>query len=151
VEERIRKAFDYAFEAGPKPGGGVPKIQFERITDAAFELLGTRVTPLRLMHGPSAVLGFRFGDLAYCTDTNHIPDGTWPLLVGVKTLILDCLRHAAHSTHFSLEESLAVARRVGARRTLLIHMGHDIEHVAASATLPAGVEFAYDGLVLPLE
>jgi phosphoribosyl 1,2-cyclic phosphate phosphodiesterase len=151
VEERIRKAFDYAFEAGPKPGGGVPKIQFERITDAAFELLGTRVIPLRLMHGPWPVLGFRFGDLAYCTDTNHIPEDTWPLLAGVKTLILDCLRYTAHSTHFSLEESLAVARRVGARRTLLIHMGHDIEHVSASATLPSGVEFAYDGLVLPLE
>ena len=68
----------------------------------------------------------------------------------VDTLILDCLRPARHPTHFSLAESLAVARRVNARRTLLIHMSHDIEHAATSATLPAGVELAYDGLVVPL-
>ena len=52
--------------------------------------------------------------------------------------------------YFSLEEALAVAARIGARRTLLVHMGHDIEHAAVSAALPAGVELAYDGLSVPL-
>lgn len=150
VERRIRRAFDYAFEPLPVPGGGVPKIEFERISTTPFEVLGTTVVPLRLRHGVFDVLGFRFGSLAYCTDTNLIPDETWPLLEGVDTLVLDCLRPSRHPTHFSLEEALAVADRVHARRTLFVHMSHDIEHAAVSAKLPAGVELAYDGLAVPL-
>jgi phosphoribosyl 1,2-cyclic phosphate phosphodiesterase len=142
VERRIRRAFDYAFETAPAPGGGIPRLE--------FELLGARVVPLRLRHGVFDVLGFRFGDLAYCTDTNQIPDETWPLLAGLDTLVLDCLRPARHPTHFSLAEALAVAARVAARRTLLTHMGHELGHAVTSATLPAGVELAYDGLELPL-
>ena len=150
VEQRIRTAFDYAFSAEPPKGGGVPKVVFERIGLEPFDLLGQRIVPLRLKHGPFDVLGFRFGNLAYCTDTNCIPDETWPLLEGLDTLILDCLRPTPHPTHFSLPESLAVAARVGARRTLLVHMGHEMPHAATQAALPAGVELAYDGLVVPL-
>ena len=150
VEWRIRRAFDYAFEAGPVRGGGVPKIDIQPITSAPFELLGARVVPLPLRHGPFDVLGFRFGNLAYCTDTNLIPDTTWPLLEGVEVLVLDCLRPSRHPTHFSLEEALEVAQRIGARRTLLVHMGHEMEHATVSAELPPGVELAYDGLAVPL-
>ena len=150
VEQRIRRAFDYAFSTEPPKGGGVPRVVFERIGLAPFELLGQRVVPLRLRHGPFDVLGFRFGGVAYCTDTNSIPDETWPLLEGLDVLVLDCLRLTPHPTHFSLAEALAVAARVKARRTLLVHMGHEMGHAATSAMLPAGVELAYDGLSLPL-
>jgi len=150
VERRIRKAFDYAFSTEPPKGGGVPQVVFERIGLEPFELLGQRIVPLRLRHGPFDVLGFRFGNVAYCTDTNFIPEETWPLLEGVDTLILDCLRLTPHPTHFSLAESLAVAARVKARRTLFVHMSHDLLHAATQAELPAGVELAYDGLSLPL-
>ena len=73
-----------------------------------------------------------------------------PLLEGLDTLILDCLRPTPHPTHFSLPEALAVAAKVKARRTLLIHMSHDLPHAATQAGLPPGVELAYDGLVVPL-
>jgi phosphoribosyl 1,2-cyclic phosphate phosphodiesterase len=150
VENRIRKAFDYAFAAGPPLGGGVPKVTFERITTTPFELLGATVTPLRLRHGVFDVLGFRFGNIAYCTDTNAIPDESWPLLAGLDVLVLDCLRPTRHPTHFSLDEAVAVAARVGAKRTLLVHMAHDIRHADVALRLPAGVEFAVDGLEVPL-
>lgn len=150
VEARIRRAFDYAFSAAPPAGGGVPQVVFERITPAPFEILGARVTPLRLRHGVFEVLGFRFGNVAYCTDTNEIPDDTWPLLEGLDVLVLDCLRPSRHPTHFSVDEALAVAARAGARRTLLVHMSHDLRHAKASAALPPGIEFAHDGLEVPL-
>ena len=150
VENRIRRAFDYAFAPGPPLGGGVPKVTFERITATPFEVLGATVTPLRLRHGVFDVLGFRFGNVAYCTDTNEIPEETWPLLAGLDLLVLDCLRPSRHPTHFSITEAVAVATRAAARRTLLVHMSHDIRHAEASADLPPGVEFAYDGLELPL-
>jgi phosphoribosyl 1,2-cyclic phosphate phosphodiesterase len=150
VESRIRKAFDYAFSAAPPAGGGVPKLGFERIGITPFEILGAQVVPLRLQHGPYDVLGFRFGNIAYCTDTSGIPEATWPLLEGLDVLVLDCLRHTRHPTHFSLSEALAVAARVGARRTLLTHLSHELPHEATSASLPPGVELAYDGLEVPL-
>ena len=90
------------------------------------------------------------GDVAYCTDTNFIPEETFERLAGLDILVLDCLRQTRHSTHFSLEESLEVARRVGAKRTLFLHFSHDISHRAVSAQLPPGMELAYDGLTVPL-
>lgn len=149
VERRIRRAFDYAFSSSPPAGGGVPKLLFERIGTEPFEILGGRVVPLRLTHGPFDVLGFRFGDIAYCTDTSGIPDETWPLLEGLDVLVLDCLRHTTHPTHLSVAEAIAVAKRTGAKRTLLTHISHELPHEATNAVLPSGVELAYDGLELP--
>jgi phosphoribosyl 1,2-cyclic phosphate phosphodiesterase len=152
VEARIAKSFDYAFAENPvaRHAGGVPRLEFRRISTAPFELLGARVAPIRLLHGPLGVLGFRFGNVAYCTDTNKIPDESWPLLAGLDVLILDALRYKPHVTHFGLEEAVDVARRVQARRTLFTHMSHDLEHERTNALLPPGMELAYDGMRVPL-
>jgi phosphoribosyl 1,2-cyclic phosphate phosphodiesterase len=150
VERRIRKAFDYAFVPPAAPGGGIPKVDITRIGTDPFELLGMPIVPLRLQHGTFEVLGFRFGNIAYCTDTNGIPEATWPRLESLDVLVLDCLRASRHPTHFSLDEAIAVARRAAARRTLLVHMSHDIRHADVAASLPEGIELAYDGLVVPL-
>ena len=151
VEARIRKAFDYAFvEEARNYGGGVPQLAFKRIELESFVALGARVTPLRLKHGRFQTLGFRFGSVAYCTDVNEIPPESLPLLEGLDTLILDALRYRPHPTHFSLEEAVAVARRLAPRRTLFTHMCHDLEQATVSAALPAGMELAYDGLQIPL-
>ena len=65
-------------------------------------------------------------------------------------LILGALRDRPHPTHFSLSEAIDVAQQVGAKRTLLTHLSHDLEHEATTARLPAGMEVAYDGLCVPL-
>ncbi|MBM3955001.1 MAG: MBL fold metallo-hydrolase [Planctomycetes bacterium] len=150
VEARIRLAFDYAFAAIPAPGGGVPKLALESISTEPFTVLGARAVPLRLRHGPFDVLGFRFGDVAYCTDTNEIPAATRPLLAGLDVLVLDCLRPTRHPTHFSLAEAIDTARSIGARRTLLVHLSHELGHAEVSARLPPGIELAHDGLAVPL-
>lgn len=151
VEGRIRKSFDYAFAQETQPyAGGVPQIDFRRITTEPFEVLGARVVPLRLMHGRFRVLGFRFGNVAYCTDTNEIPPESRELLGGLDILILDALRTKPHPTHFSLDEAVQTARDLGARRTYFTHMSHDLEHEATNRALPDGMELAYDGLRVPL-
>lgn len=151
VEQRIRRSFDYAFQddADLHPGA-IPQLTFVSITTAPFELFGTRVTPIRLRHGRFDVLGFRFGNVAYCTDTNGIPPESWPLLEGLDVLILDALRHRPHATHFSLDEAIDVARRLRPRRTLFTHLSHELGHQATSAGLPPGMELAHDGLKIPL-
>ena len=103
TEETIRRVFHYAFEerVQPYPAGGVPKIEFERIAPGvAFEVLGQTILPIRLEHGRFQVLGFRVGDLAYCTDVSPIPDESWPLLEGLDVLILDALRLEPHPDPF---------------------------------------------------
>src|SRR5688572_21678119 len=102
VEEVVRQTFSYAFHsaAADLPAGVLPKLEFRRITTAPFDVLGQRVTPVPLNHGRFDVLGFRFGDVAYCTDVNDIPDASWPLLEGLDVLVIDALRpgrsHPAH-------------------------------------------------------
>ena len=116
----------------------------------SMEILGTRITPIPLEHGRYSSLGFRFGNMAYCTDTNGIPEASRSLLQGLDVLILDGLRHNPHPTHFSLEEAVETARQLRPRRTLFTHIAHDLEHEATNAMLPPGMELAYDGLVMPL-
>jgi phosphoribosyl 1,2-cyclic phosphate phosphodiesterase len=152
VEARIRRSFDYAFDDATRhyQAGGLPKLVLRRIETQPVEILGARITPIPLQHGRYEVLGFRVGDVAYCTDTNGIPAASLPLLEGLEILILDALRRSPHPTHFSLEEAVDTARRLRPRRTFFTHICHDLEHEATNALLPPGMELAYDGLVLPL-
>ena len=151
VEEAIRRSFSYAFDdrAGRIPKGGVPQIAFERIAPGEpFRVLGEPVRPLRLHHGRFRVLGFRVGDLAYCTDVSKIPDESWPALEGLDTLLIDALRPEPHPTHFSLDEALAAIERLKPRRAYLTHLSHFYDHGPAEERLPPGVALAYDGLAI---
>ncbi|MCG8585002.1 MAG: MBL fold metallo-hydrolase [Pirellulales bacterium] len=151
TESRIRKSFDYAFSDKPDThDGATPKLEIRNIDLAAFSVLGTRVIPILLKHGHWDVLGFRFGDVAYCTDVNAIPDASWPLLEGLDVLVLDALRNRPHVTHFSLEEAVETAKRIGARQTYFTHMSHELEHEATNAMLPERMQLAYDGLRIAL-
>jgi phosphoribosyl 1,2-cyclic phosphate phosphodiesterase len=151
VERRIRKSFDYAFSADNHGyAGGVPDVKMHRITTEPFTLLGQRVTPLRLLHGKFDVLGFRFGSIAYCTDTNNIPAESWSLLQNLDVLILDALRPRPHASHYSLDQAVEIAKQLAPKRTYFTHMAHELEHEATNAALPPGMELAYDGLRLEL-
>ncbi|GAC1465168.1 MAG: MBL fold metallo-hydrolase [Isosphaeraceae bacterium] len=151
TEETIRRVFSYAFEernAGI-PAGYLPKLRFQRITPGvAFEVLDQRVLPIRLEHGHFSVIGFRVGNLAYCTDVSRIPEESWAMLEGLDVLILDALRHEWHPTHFNLEEAIAVVERLKPARTLLTHLSHGFDHGPTESSLPPRVGLAYDGLSL---
>jgi phosphoribosyl 1,2-cyclic phosphate phosphodiesterase len=58
------------------------------------------------------------------------------------------LRERAHPTHFTVDEAVAAAARIGAERTVFVHMTHDIAHAELDARLPAGMRLAHDGMVL---
>ena len=151
VEDTIRRVFHYAFEpsAAMVPSGGIPQLRFERIRPGEpFTVLGQRVIPLRLEHGRFRVLGFRIGDLAYCTDVSRIPEESWPILEGVRTFIVDALRPQPHPTHFHLDAALAAIERVGPDQAYLTHLSHSFDHGPTELGLPRRVALAYDGLTL---
>jgi len=148
VEEKIRTAFSYAFKAENQhlPLGYIPRMGFHRISEEPFTVLGQRVVPVPLVHGPFDVFGFRLDDIAYCTDVSKIPDASWRLLEGVRILVLDALRNTPHPGHFSLPQALDVIAELRPERAYLTHMSHELEHEATNRRLPPGVELAYDGL-----
>ncbi len=146
----LRRMFAYVFEPPPQQGGGLPQLSLFRL-DGAFTIGGIEIVPVPLFHGRLPVLGFRAGSFAYLTDCNRIPESSFAQLDGVRTLIIDALRHRPHSTHFSVGEAIAVAARLGAERTWLTHICHDLPHAETCAQLPPGVELAYDGLVVEVE
>ena len=143
----VRQTFAYAFNPATQKGGGLPQI-VPHIIHGAFSIGSLEVVPVPLFHGQRPILGFRFGGFAYLTDCNRIPDESWPLLEGLDGLVIDALRDRPHPTHFTLDQAIAASRRTGARRTWFTHMCHDLPHAATSARLPAGMELAYDGLMV---
>ena len=145
----LRRMFSYAFNPPVQRGGGVPQLSLFELA-GPFSLGGAEIVPVPLLHGRLPVLGFRIGPFAYLTDCNRIPDASWALLAGVRVLVIDALRDKPHSTHFSVDEALAVARRLGAERSYFTHICHDLSHAATCARLPADVQLAYDGLVLEI-
>ena len=149
----LRRMFSYAFDPPTQLGGGLPQLTLFPIA-GPFCLGGAEIVPIPLLHGRLPVLGFRIGSFAYLTDCNRIPDPSWPLLTengGVRTIILDALRHRPHSTHFSVAQAIDVVSRLGAERAYFTHICHELPHAETCAQLPRGVELAYDGLVLEVD
>jgi phosphoribosyl 1,2-cyclic phosphate phosphodiesterase len=149
TREDIRRMFSYVFDPATPKGGGLPLLDLRAI-DGPMRIGDLDVTPVPLFHGARPILGFRFGAFAYLTDCSRIPDASWPLLEGLEVLVLNALRLRPHPTHFSLDEAVAAAARIGAPRTFFTHMCHDLPHASTDARLPAGMALAYDGLVLDL-
>jgi len=142
----LDRCFGYAFRE-PEPEMKVFRPHLIARTIAGpFSIAGQTWTPIPLNHGDMPVLGFRIGNLAYCTDTNHIPDASFDLLQGLDLLVLDALQYKKHSTHFSVEEALQAAARIGAKRTFFTHIAHALAHEATNANLPENIRLAYDGL-----
>jgi len=142
----LRRMFSYAFEAAPDSPHSKPELELITIKDQPFTLGGETIIPIPLMHGPLPILGFRFGRFAYCTDCSVIPADSMSLLDGLDVLVLDALRLTPHPTHLSIEQAVALAQRIAAGRTYFTHMAHQLQHAQTNATLPRGVELAYDGL-----
>ena len=146
----LRRIYAYAFDPATARGGGIPQVVTARVA-GEFCIGAATFVPIPLMHGSRTILGFRVGSFAYLTDCSGIPDSSWPLLSGVKTLILDALRQRPHPTHLSLDQALAVAQRLKPERALFTHMCHDLPHAATCAQLPPDVQLAYDGLTFEID
>lgn len=145
--------FPYVFDPSvPLPRGTTrPRIDLRPFAaDAAeVEVLGARLQPLAVPHGPMTVYGFRTGPLGFVTDAKKLPREVLARLEGVETLVLNALWWGkSHPTHFNVQEAIDAARGVGARRTFLIHLTHRVRHAELEASLPDDVRLAYDGLTL---
>lgn len=148
----LQTCFSYAFhEPSPEMKVFRPHLVHQKIS-GAFEIGGVTWTPVPLMHGDLQVLGFRIGNLAYCTDVSAIPEPSFELLKDLDVLILDALQYKKHTTHFSVDEAIAAATRIGAKQTWFTHIAHALAHEETNQKLPPTMKLAFDGqrVVVPL-
>lgn len=176
VEDSLRQEYAYAFSEHKYPG--VPEWHIHNIENQPFEVIvddnaprlqwvsnegykeiplpggphlhSTRIIPIRGFHAALPVLGFRFGDIAYCTDMNYIPEEEFSKLEGLEHFIINTVKRGTHNSHWGLEQALQVCEKVGARHSWLTHLSDRlpryadfVKELSGSSVLPA-----YDGLVI---
>jgi phosphoribosyl 1,2-cyclic phosphate phosphodiesterase len=145
----IRNMFRYIFDADYK-FGGLAQVEMKPV-DSAFELFGANVQPVPVIHGEAEIYGFRLGSMAYLTDFSSVPESSLAMIQDLDVLFLDALRYTSHPTHSTVEKSLQIAERVGAKRVFFTHICHDLPHQETNAHLPPHVRLAYDGMKLEFE
>ena len=146
AKESMLEMLPYCFAENRYPG--VPAIGLHEILPhVKFNIGDFEILPFEVMHGKLPILGYRIGPLAYITDMKTIDEAEMTYLEGVEVLVVNALRFTKpHHSHQLVDDAIAFAQRVRARRTLLIHMCHDIGlHEEVNQKLPAGIELAYDG------
>jgi len=148
----IERRFDYAFRPWTPPGF------FRPVLVAREAAPGDTIVPARMAvrlfdqdHGFVRSLGLRVGGFGYSTDAVGLDEAAMAVLAGVDTWVVGCFQHAAHRTHAWVGRVLEWVDRLRPRRTVLTHMGVDMDWAALAGSLPPGVEPGYDGQVLEVE
>lgn len=151
VLAEIESRFRYAFRPWSPPGFYRP-VMLPRLVSAGttVEIVGSGFQLFEQVHGSGTTLGFRIGDFGYSTDVVRLDDAALSVLDGTRVWLVDCFQRAPHPAHADLALVTRWARRLGIGRTVLTHMGTDMDWAWLHANLPPGIEAAHDGMILSL-
>jgi phosphoribosyl 1,2-cyclic phosphate phosphodiesterase len=145
----LEARFPYAFRPWKPPGFFRPVIEPHAAEPGtAISAAGMRVQLFTQDHGTVQTLGLRIGRFAYSTDVVELNEAAFEALAGIDTWVVDCFNRSPHPTHAHFDKVLAWAGRVGARRTVLTHLGIEMDWAWMVERLPPGIEPGHDGLVL---
>jgi phosphoribosyl 1,2-cyclic phosphate phosphodiesterase len=149
--EEVQQRFAYIFKAHQHQFGWYkPEFHCHTVASSTTHLTiaDADVCLFPQTHGRVTTLGVRIGDMAYSTDVNHLTDEAFNALHGVRIWVVDCLRPSPSPTHAHLELTLKWIARVRPERAILTHMSHEFDYEILSASLPKGVEMAWDGMTI---
>ncbi|MDD5521655.1 MAG: MBL fold metallo-hydrolase [Kiritimatiellae bacterium] len=146
----LKRVFSY-IKLEKTPGVYRPRIDF-KVINGPFDVNGLHIESFRVIHDPKTTLGFVFESegrsLGYFPDCHEMPDDIVGKLKGLDVMILDALRHKPHKTHLTVEDSVGLLQRIGAKQSYIIHMCHDLDHDETQKILPEPIKISYDGLTL---
>lgn len=146
AKQSMLQMLPYCFAENRYPG--VPAIGLhELFPHQPLQIGDLEIIPIQVMHGKLPILGFRIGKLTYITDMKTIDDDELKYLEGTELLVVNALRFdKPHHSHQLMNDAIAFAQKVGAKRTLIIHVCHDVGlHEEVNKRLPEGIDLAYDG------
>ena len=149
VIQAVMRRLPYAFVDHRYPG--VPHIVMHEVSVGTPLVLkdGSRVEPIRVMHGKLPIVGYLFDKLAYVTDCKTLPEETMERLKGIPTLVINALRLYEHPAHITLQEALHFIEEIKRQRAYLTHFAHTFgTHQEIEKMCPEGVFPAYDRLEL---
>jgi phosphoribosyl 1,2-cyclic phosphate phosphodiesterase len=148
LDELVQR-FPYAFRPWEPPGFFRPVLE-QRPLEAGgtVRIAGLDIALFDQDHGYTRTLGLRVGGFGYSTDVVNLDDHAFAVLAGLDTWLVSCFQRARHTTHANLQRVLEWVERLRPRRTILTHMGVDLDWAWLAANLPPGVEAAYDGMIL---
>lgn len=146
--EEIKKRLSYLFQERKKENSLPAQLDFHILKDSFGEVnfLDLPIKYTTYQQGGIDVTGFRFNDMAYVTDLKIYPNTIFDELKGVKVLIMSALKKDLSPMHLSFEEAIAFSKKVGAKETIFMHMGHEVEHETMSKELQSSFSLAYDGM-----
>ena len=151
TEAELRQRFDYAFRPWEGPYFFRPVLQPRGVEPGeTIAAAGLQVRVFEQDHGFQPTLGLRIGSFGYSTDVATLDEAGLAALAGVDTWVVDCFQRRAHKTHANVDQVVRWVERLRPRRTVLTHMGFDVDWAWLQANLPPGIEPAYDGLTLEL-
>jgi phosphoribosyl 1,2-cyclic phosphate phosphodiesterase len=149
TQEELERRFDYAFRPWEPPQFYRPVLQMHTVLPGhAYNMCGAEVQTFDQDHHVMHTLGLRVGKFAYSTDVVRLDDTAFDHLAGIDTWLVGCFQRASHLTHANIELVTEWRARLGVRRTVLTHMGTDLDWSWLRAHLPADIEPAFDGMIL---
>jgi phosphoribosyl 1,2-cyclic phosphate phosphodiesterase len=116
-----------------------------------IDFQGLKVRYVSYFQSGMKVNGYILGNLAYISDIREYSEEVTRSLRGIEILILGALRYTTSRGHFTVDEAIAFAREVGAKRTYLTHIGHELDHEMTNEKLPSDIRLAYDGLEIDFQ
>mgnify|MGYP000191622213 CR=1 FL=1 len=148
----LKRIFDYVESGDEKKGSYRPRINFAEI-NGPFYLGNIEIVPIAVKHqGPA--LGYLFEEnskkFGYFPDCLGMDEDAVEKLKNIDVMVIDALRYRPHATHMTVDESVILLKKIGAKKSFLIHMCHDLEHEELEAYLPDRIGVAYDGMILEL-
>ena len=144
--DSLEQRFQYIFSQENRYPGA-PSVQPNIIDKTPFSFLGLTITPIQVMHGNLAILGYRIQNIAYLTDVKTITIEEKEKLRNLDVLIVNALRIEEHPTHFNLKEALNFIEEIQPKRAYFTHISHKLGfHKEVSAKLPKNVFLSFDGL-----
>ncbi|HTM97443.1 MAG TPA: MBL fold metallo-hydrolase [Pedobacter sp.] len=149
VQNALQREFSYIF--ADTKYHGLPQIDVHGVDEQDFMIGETIITPIEIMHYKLPITGYRIGDFTYITDAKTISASSLAKIEGTKYLVINALQKEDHISHFTLQEAIDFAEKVGAEMTYFTHMSHNLGlHADVEKELPPHIRLAYDGLSITI-
>ena len=88
--------------------------------------------------------------LAYISDVSKIYEKDFKYFRKLKFLVIDCLWYNFHPSHFNLEETLFLIKKLKPKKAILTNLSPVLDYKVLKKMLPKNIIPAHDGLTINL-